>query len=43
MLVLTVELDFCNEDEIKTAMGLSIEISKSLSKFTEYLNARIKE
>lgn len=40
MLILSVELEFCNSDEVKTAMDLSVEISKNLSKFIEYLKAR---
>lgn len=41
MLILSKELDFCNEDETKMAIELSIEISKNLSKFIEYLKSRV--
>lgn len=41
MLFLSVELGFCKEDEVKEAIELSVEISKNLSKFIEYLKARV--
>ncbi|MDV6167784.1 four helix bundle protein [Flavobacterium sp. DG1-102-2] len=41
MLILSKELNFCNEEETKTAIELSIEISKNLSKFIEYLKSKI--
>lgn len=40
MLILSVELEFCSKPEIEEAINLSIEISKSLSKFIEYLKLR---
>lgn len=41
MLILSVELNFCTPDKIQSATNLSIEISKSLSKFMEYLKSKI--
>ena len=43
MLILAVQLDLCKENETRLAIELSIEISKNLSKFIEYLRSRIKE
>lgn len=41
MLILAFELNLCNEEEINNALMISIEISKNLSKFIDYLKARI--
>lgn len=41
MLILSEKLGLCSNDEIREAIELSIEISKSLSKFIEYLKLRV--
>lgn len=41
MLILAIELNFCDEQEVKVASELSIEISKNLSKFIEYLKSKV--
>lgn len=41
MLILAVELGLCREDETESAIVLSVEISKNLSKFIDYLKARM--
>lgn len=41
MLILANELNLCTEEETKSASELSIEISKNLSKFIEYLKSRV--
>lgn len=41
MLILANELNFCDEADTRFAHELSIEISKNLSKFIEYLKSRI--
>lgn len=41
MLILSKELNLCNDDETKKAIELSVEISKNLSKFIEYLRSKI--
>lgn len=41
MLFLLVELNFLNEEEIEEMNQLSIDISKSLSKFISYLKSKI--
>lgn len=41
MLILASELNLCREVETNEAINLSIEISKNLSKFIEYLKARV--
>lgn len=41
MLILSEELGFCSEAQTKEALSMSIEISKSLSKFIEYLKLRM--
>ena len=41
MLILATELELCNETETKNAIELSIEISKNLSRFIEYLKSKI--
>ncbi|MFY7731547.1 MAG: four helix bundle protein [Flavobacterium sp.] len=41
MLILGVELGLLRKEEVQQAMDLSIEISKNLSKFMDYLKSRI--
>ena len=41
MLILSAELELCNKTETKNAIELSIEISKNLSRFIEYLKSKI--
>lgn len=41
MLILGVELGLLRKEEVQPAMDLSIEISKNLSKFMDYLKSRI--
>jgi len=41
MLILAAELELCNETETRNAVELSIEISKNLSRFIEYLKSKI--
>ena len=42
MLILAAaELELCNYEETKNAIELSIEISKNLSRFIEYLKSKI--
>lgn len=41
MLILASELDLCKEEDTSEAINLSIEISKNLLKFIEYLKARV--
>jgi len=40
MLILSNELGFCSYDETIKGIEISIEISKNLSKFIEYLRSR---
>ena len=42
MLVLTRELQFCNQLEIQKSYDLTIEISQNLSNFIKYLNTKIE-
>ncbi|WP_159801474.1 four helix bundle protein [Flavobacterium sp. MK4S-17] len=42
MLLLAVALDLCSDDDTKKATMLSLEISKNLSKFIEYLKSKIE-
>ncbi|CAI2769275.1 four helix bundle protein [Flavobacterium collinsii] len=41
MLILSRELNFCNQSEIQKGFDLSIEISQNLSNFIKYLNTKI--
>lgn len=41
MLILAEQLNFCKEEEARKAVELSIEISRSLSKFIEYLKSKV--
>lgn len=41
MLILATELGLCLKDETAMAFELSVEISKNLSKFIDYLKSRI--
>jgi len=41
MLILGVELGLLRKEQVQQAMDLSIEISKNLSKFMDYLKSRI--
>jgi four helix bundle protein len=41
MLILSKELGFCTDEETIKGIELSTEISKSLSKFIEYLKSRV--
>lgn len=41
MLILSRELNFCSEEETTKTIELSIEISKNLSKFIEYLRSKV--
>ena len=41
MLILATELDLCTNEDTKESIELSIEISRNLSKFIEYLRSRI--
>lgn len=41
MLIVATELGLCKTGETEKAMALSIEISKSLSKFIEYLKSKV--
>lgn len=41
MLILSRELQFCNQLEIQKSYDLSIEISQNLSNFIKYLNTKI--
>ncbi|MFP5437705.1 MAG: four helix bundle protein [Bacteroidia bacterium] len=41
MLILSIELELLRKDEVQMAMDLSVEISKNLSKFMDYLKSRI--
>ena len=41
MLILSRELNFCNQSEIQKGFDLSIQISQNLSNFIKYLNTKI--
>ncbi len=41
MLILSRELEFCNQLEIQKGYDLTIEISQNLSNFIKYLNTKI--
>lgn len=41
MLILAVELGLLGREQVETAINLSIEISKNLSKFMDYLKSRL--
>lgn len=41
MLILAVELGLLRKEEVQQAMNLSIEISKNLSKFMDYLKSKV--
>ena len=41
MLILATELGLCLKEDTVTAFDLSVEISKNLSKFIDYLKSRI--
>ena len=41
MLILATELNLCKEKDTEASIELSIEISKNLSKFIEYLKSKI--
>ncbi|KAF2509359.1 four helix bundle protein [Flavobacterium zhairuonense] len=41
MLILSRELNFCNQLEIQKSYDLTIEISQNLSNFIKYLNTKI--
>lgn len=43
MLILSVELGFVTKTQVEQPIALSVEISKSLSKFIEYLKSRIEK
>lgn len=42
MLILSKELDFCNQNEIQNSYDLTIEISQNLSNFIKYLDKNNK-
>lgn len=41
MLILAIELGLLEKDKVQVAMELSIEISKNLSKFMDYLKSKL--
>lgn len=42
MLMLTQELEFCSDNEIKESLNLCVEISSNISNFIKYLSATIE-
>ena len=43
MLILSSELGFCNQIDIKNSYDVSVEISQSISNFIKFLNNNIKD
>ena len=43
MLILSSELGFCNQIDIKNSYDVSFEISQSISNFIKFLNNNIKD
>lgn len=41
MLILSIELELLRKEDVQQAIDLSVEISKNLSKFMDYLKSRI--
>jgi hypothetical protein len=42
MLILSRELDFCNQNEIQISYDVSVEISQNISNFIKYLNSKLE-
>ncbi len=43
MLILSTELQLCNQDSIKICYDVIVEISQNLSNFIKYLNSNTKD